>query len=246
MSTAGILIIGNEILTGKIRDENTPYLLDELRGQGVDVGAVHMIPDEVDLIAGEVRAFSERFDHVLTTGGVGPTHDDVTMEAIAQAFHVPLETHAEMERRLREALKDGEPNASQLKMCLLPQGARLIHSRDLWFPLVYVDNVYIFPGIPRLLQAKFESVRTRFTGDPVYLRRVYLCCIESDVAEDLHALLDEFPELLLGSYPRTTARTSESDYLTMLTLESRDEFYMLRAVDSLVGRLQSNVLRVEN
>lgn len=245
MSTAGILIIGNEILSGKIRDENTPYLLDRLRGQGVEVGAVHVIPDDVERIAGEVRAFSERFDHVLTTGGVGPTHDDVTMEAVARAFDAPLETHAEMERKLREALDGSEPNASQLKMCLLPRGARLVHSRDLWFPLVYVRNVYVFPGIPRLLQAKFESVRERFRGAPFHLRRIYLGCIESDVAEQLDELLVEFPELLLGSYPRTDARSSESDYLTMLTLESRDEPYVLRAVDALLGRLQSNVLRVE-
>jgi molybdopterin-biosynthesis enzyme MoeA-like protein len=103
----------------------------------------------------------------------------------------------------------------------------------------------VFPGIPKLLQSKFDSARAHFRGQPFYLRRVYLSCIESDIAQDLHDLLAEFPQLMLGSYPRTTARQSESDYLTMLTVESRDEQYMLRAVDALVARIRVNVMRVE-
>ena len=246
MSSAGILIIGNEILSGKVQDENTPFLLRELRQLGVDVAAVHVIPDEIDVIAKDVREFSERFDYVMTTGGVGPTHDDVTMEAIATAFGVELVVHREMERQLREALKGEDPNESQMKMCMLPRGAELISTPDLWFPLVHMANVFIFPGIPKLLQAKFQSARKNFRGEPYFLRRVYVRCMESDIAQDLHDLLDDFPELLLGSYPRTTARESASDYLTMLTLESRDESYVTRAVQSLVARIpDEQVLRVE-
>jgi molybdenum cofactor synthesis domain-containing protein len=246
MSSAGVLIIGNEILSGKIQDENTPFLLRELRQQGVDVGAVHVIPDEIDVIASDVREFSERFDYVMTTGGVGPTHDDVTMEAVAAAFGVELVIHREMERQLRVALKGQEPNESQMKMCTLPLGAELISTPDLWFPLVRMRNVFIFPGIPKLLQAKFESARQQFRGEPYFLRRVYVRCMESDIAQDLHELLNDFPELLLGSYPRTTPRESASDYLTMLTLESRDETYVTRAVKSLVARIPNEqVLRIE-
>jgi FAD synthetase len=242
VSTAGILIIGNEILSGKVQDENTPYFLRELRALGVEVRAVHVIPDEIEEIALQVRGFSARFDYVLTSGGVGPTHDDLTMDGVARAFGVDLVMHAEMAAQLRRALRGTEPNASQLKMCTLPAGAGLISTPDLWFPLVHVRNVYIFPGIPRLLQAKFESARGTFKGEPYFLRRVYVSCMESDIAQDLHDLLADFPELLLGSYPRTTARASESDYLTMLTLESRDEQYMLRAVDSLVARIPNGAL----
>ncbi len=246
MTTAGLLIIGNEILSGKIQDENTPYLLRELRQQGVDVMAVHVIPDEIDVISSDVRSFSDRFDYVLTTGGVGPTHDDVTMEAVAAAFELDLVVHDEMERQLRNALRGEEPNESQMKMCTLPRGAQLISTPDLWFPLVHLGNVYIFPGIPRLLRAKFESARDAFKGQPYHLRRVYVRCMESDIAQDLHDLLDDFPELLLGSYPRTTARESASDYLTMLTLESRDEGYVVRAVESLVARIpDEHLLRIE-
>ena len=161
MSSAGILIIGNEILSGKVQDENTPYFLRELRAQGVDVRAVHVVPDEIEWIAEEVRSFSARFDYVLTSGGVGPTHDDLTMDGVASAFGVDLVVHEEMEGQLRKALRGTEPNPSQLKMCMLPRGAGLISTPDLWFPLVHVRNVYIFPGIPRLLQAKFELTRLR-------------------------------------------------------------------------------------
>ena len=242
MSTAGILIIGNEVLSGKVEDENAPYLLKELRGQGVDVGRLHVIPDEVDLIADEVRTFSRAFDYVLTTGGVGPTHDDVTMESIALAFGTELVVHSEMESLLRNALKGAAPNPSQMKMCTLPEGAQLIQSHDLWFPLVYVENVYIFPGIPRLLRAKFESARDRFVGAPFHLRKIYMSCIETDIADDLHALLEDFPELRLGSYPRT----SDVDYMTLLTLESRDLAYVDKAVQALVERLPaSRLIRVE-
>ena len=243
MSTAGILIIGNEILTGKIQDENTPYLLRELRRQGVDVPRVHVIPDVVAEIARDVREFSASFDYVLTSGGVGPTHDDVTMDGVAAAFELPLVAHEEMVAMLRGALRGREPNASHMKMCMLPAGANLIATKDLWFPLVYVRNVFIFPGIPRLLQAKFEAARDVFKGSPIYLRRVYVSLIESDIAEELNALLVEFKDLMLGSYPRTTP---DVDYMTMLTLESRDADYAERAAAALVKRIPPGaVVRVD-
>ena len=125
-STAGILIIGNEILSGKFPDENAPYLLKELRTQGVDVERVHTIPDEIDVIADEVARFAAEFTYVITTGGVGPTHDDVTLDGVAQAFGEKLVRHVEMERMLRQAMRDREPNASLLKMCDLPESAELL------------------------------------------------------------------------------------------------------------------------
>lgn len=243
MSTAGIVIIGNEILTGKVQDENAPYLLRELRRQGVDVPRVHVISDSIEEIAHDVGAFARSYDYVLTSGGVGPTHDDVTMEGVAAAFGVPIEQNAEMTGMLLTALRGREPNDSHLKMCRLPVGAKLLTSKDLWFPLVQVRNVFVFPGIPRLLQAKFDAARDAFQGQPVYLRRVYVSLIESDIAADLNELLVEFAELMLGSYPRTS---NEVDYMTMLTLESRDEGYAERAAQSLVKRMPSGtVLRVE-
>ncbi len=244
MSTAGLLIIGNEILSGKVQDENTPYLVRELRALGVDVERIYIVPDEIDVIASHVVDLSRLCDYVLTTGGVGPTHDDVTMEAIATALNVSLVRHPRMEEMLRSALKarEREPNASELKMCQMPDGAELIDTPDLWFPLVKIKNIHIFPGIPKLLQAKFEASKDCFPGEPIYLNRVYVTCMESDIAHSLNELLVEFPELRLGSYPKI----GEPDYRTQLTLESRDQNYLTKAVDSLVGRIPDEVLvRVE-
>jgi molybdenum cofactor synthesis domain-containing protein len=241
MTTAGILIIGNEILSGKVQDENAPYLLRELRALGVDVERVHTIPDEVECIAEEVSRFAKAYQYVITTGGVGPTHDDVTMEGVARAFGVKLIRHPEMEKQLREALRGRDANASLLKMVELPEGADLVATKDLWFPLVTLRNVFIFPGIPSLLKRKFEQVKEQFRGKVIFIRRVFVTAMESDVAEDLHLLLADFPELQLGSYPKIG-----EEYRTLLTLESRDEGYVDRALGALLERLDASVVsRVE-
>jgi FAD synthetase len=242
MSTAGVIIIGNEVLSAKVQDENGPFLLKELRGQGVDVERVSVILDVIDTIADEVRTFSGRYDYVLTSGGVGPTHDDVTLDGVAQAFGLELVQDARMEKLLERAMRGREANDSLLKMTYLPKGSELIETQDLWFPLVKVENVYVFPGVPRLLQAKFHGARERFVGQKVHLRNVYVTCVESDIAQDLHDLLAEFPDVLVGSYPRY----SEEGFRTLITLESRDESYVGRATNSLLGRIPTDyVLRVD-
>ena len=241
MPSAGILIIGNEILSGKVADANSPYFCRELRPLGVDVERIVTIPDEIATIAREVRAMSEAYDVVLTSGGIGPTHDDLTIEGVAAAFELAIEYSESIEARIRRATGE-ELNESQRKMALFPAGATLLDAGDLWFPLVIVRNVHIFPGIPELLRRKFESARDRFRGVPFVLRRVYVKSRESDIAASLHELLREFPELLLGSYPRI----DEESFHVMLTLESRDAGYVERALGSLLARIPATtVFKVE-
>jgi FAD synthetase len=241
MPTAGILVIGNEILSGKVVDTNSPYLCRELRGLGVDVERIITIPDVISVIAEHVRVMSQGFDFVLTSGGIGPTHDDLTIEGVAAAFGASLQHSESILERMRRAM-GSEPNASQRKMAQIPAGATLLDAGDLWFPLVVVGNVYIFPGIPELLRKKFESARERFRGVPFVLKRVYVRSMESEIAEDLHAVLKQFPELLLGSYPRI----QEEAFRVLLTLESRDAGYVQRALDALLERLPASaVFKVE-
>ncbi len=232
MATAGVIIIGNEILSGKVVDLNSPYLCRELRALGVEVERIATIPDDIDVIAREVRAMSDAYDFVFTSGGVGPTHDDLTMDGVAKAFDLPIQVYDSIVERIERA-QGQVANASLIKMAALPAGAALIDAGDLWFPLVVVGNVYVFPGIPELLRRKFESIRERFRGEPFALRCVYVKLLESDIAAELHALLGEFPELLLGSYPRI----GEAEFRVLLTLESRDPGYLQRALDSLLARL---------
>jgi molybdenum cofactor synthesis domain-containing protein len=238
MPTAGILVIGNEILSGKVVDTNSPYLCRELRALGVDVERIVTIPDEIETIASHVKAMHLAYDYVFTSGGIGPTHDDLTIDGIALAFGRKLEHSESIAGRIERATGK-PPNASQLKMAQVPAGATLIDAGDLWFPLVVVENVFIFPGIPELLRKKFESARDRFRGIPFVLKRVYVTRMESDIAEHLHELLAEFPELHLGSYPRI----SEESFRVLLTLESRDAGYVQRALDSLLGRLPEGAVR---
>ena len=230
--TAGIVIIGNEILSGKVQDINAAYLLRELRVLGVDVKKVSVIPDEIDVIAMEVLTFSRQFDIVFTSGGVGPTHDDVTMEGIAKAFGRQVIRHPELEHLLRSRY-GGELNEARLKLTEVPEGADLVREDGLWLPAVTVENVFIFPGIPDLLRQKFESIKERFREQPYFLRRVYVKEGEGNIAACLYDLLREFPDLLLGSYPDI----HNASYKVMLTLESKDERYVHSALERLLTLL---------
>ena len=239
MPTAGILVIGNEILSGKVVDTNSPYLCRELRALGVDVERIITIPDNIEVIAEHVRMMHKAYDLVFTSGGIGPTHDDMTIDGIALAFGRPLEHSESIAARLERAAAGKTLNASQLKMAQVPAGATLIDAGDLWFPLVVVENVYIFPRIPELHPKKFESARERFRGVPFVLKRVYVTRMESEIAQHLHELLAEFPDLHLGSYPKI----QDESFRVMLTLESRDAGYVQRALDSLLGRLPDGAVR---
>lgn len=237
MPTAGILVIGNEILSGKVVDTNSPYLCRELRDLGVDVERIVTIPDLVEVIAAEVKEMSRAYDFVFTSGGIGPTHDDLTIEGVAAAFGRPVERSESITERLRRS-RSGELNESLLKMAMVPAGATLLDAGDFWFPLVIVENVYIFPGIPELLKRKFETARDRFRGVPFVTRRVYVKQYESEIAASLNELLKEFPELMLGSYPKIR----QESFRVVLTLESRDEDYVQRALDSLLSRLPAEAI----
>jgi FAD synthetase len=237
MSTAALLVIGNEILSGKVRDTNSPYLSIELRKLGVDLERILTIPDVIDIIAFETRAMSEAYDFVFTSGGIGPTHDDLTMDAIAKAFDLDIVLNQSMVDRMARYSK-APINDAMKKMALIPKGAEVLDVGGLGFPVVVISNVYIFPGIPELFEKKFDSIRDRFVGVPFQLRRIYVRENESDIAEMLNALLKEFPKLMLGSYPRI----NERDYRVLLTLESRDPDYVNRATDTLVRRLPSDAI----
>ena len=230
--TAGIIIIGNEILSGKTKDQNSPYLVRELRDLGVDVRKISVIPDELNIISVEVRDFSKSYNYVFTTGGVGPTHDDLTMEGIAAAFGNCIRRHPELEACIRHfyspELIDGN-----LRMADVPEGARLVGGKGMWFPVVAVENVYVFPGVPEILQRKFERIKETFREEPFYLREVYLKADEGQIAATLHWVLEDFPELLLGSYPYF----DHPVYSIKLTLESKDPSYLDRGYAALLSML---------
>ena len=230
--TAGIIVIGNEILSAKTRDENSVYLARELRDLGVDVRKISVVPDDLSLISKEVREFSRSYDYVFTTGGVGPTHDDLTMDGIAAAFGRGILRHSELEATLRRNYSD-DLIEGNLRMADIPDGARLVGGGGMWFPVIAVENVYIFPGVPQILQRKFERIKEMFREAPFYLREVYLLADEGQIAGILHQVLADSPELLLGSYPYLDNR----EYSIKITLESKDLAYLERTYATLLAEL---------
>jgi molybdenum cofactor synthesis domain-containing protein len=239
--SAGIVIIGNEILSGKVTDTNSPFLSRELRKLGVTLRRITTIPDEVDLIATTVKEFADAYEIVFTSGGVGPTHDDVTMEGVARAFGRKVVRHPELDRRLREYLGQNA-NAARMRMADVPDGSELIVDQRLGFPTIKCENVYVLPGIPEILEQKFLALKERFTASPYHLRVVFSRDGEGAIAEHLNATVAKFPDLLLGSYPKL----GDPEYAVKLTLESKDQAYVEAALHHLLSLLPAEaVVRTE-
>jgi molybdenum cofactor synthesis domain-containing protein len=235
--TAGIILIGNEILSGKIRDENAAYLCRELRTLGVDVRRIAVIPDEVGLIADEVATFTKAFDLVFTSGGVGPTHDDVTIEGVARAMAVPVVRHPDLVALLERYYR-GNVTEAALRMAEIPEGAELVTGGTLRFPTILMRNVYVLPGVPEIFRQKFDALRERFRDHPIHLKNVFVRIGEGMLAEYLNRLLQSFPLLQLGSYPEF----SNPEYQVKVTLESRDRGYLEQALGDFLARLPADAV----
>jgi FAD synthetase len=239
--SAGVVVIGNEILSGKVVDTNSPYLASELRSLGVTLQRIATIPDELPVIAKEVSFHHETYDIVFTSGGVGPTHDDVTMEGIALALGRKVIEHPDIADRLRAFYGD-KINAARLKMAEVPEGAELVFEGHLNFPIVQAENIFILPGIPELFREKFLAMKARFAVDPYFLRVIYMRAIESSLARHLNATLEAFPDLQLGSYPKL----GDPEYSVRVTLESKDQEYVNRAFSHLLAQLPpERIVRTE-
>jgi molybdenum cofactor synthesis domain-containing protein len=235
--TAGIVVIGDEILSGKFPDQNAPLLIGELRALGVSLKRIAVVPDEVTVIADAVALFSRSFDHVFTSGGVGPTHDDVTMEGIASAFDTRVVRHPRLEELLRtfyrEALKE-----SHLRLAEIPEGAELVIGEGADWPVVCYRNVYILPGVPSLFARKFQSIRERFRVAPFVTARIYCLGDEGMIAPQLNVAVRAHPAVRFGSYPRF----GEPDYRILLTLEGKDHGAVQAALSFLASDLGSSLV----
>ena len=235
--TAAIIVIGNEILSGKVIDTNAAFLTQELRRLGVALRRILIILDDLDEIAEAIRTYQPAFDVIFTSGGVGPTHDDVTISGIARGLNRRVIRDPTLEQMIRDYSGDRISEA-RLKMAEVPEGAELIADSTLKFPTVRVENIYILPGIPELFREKFLSIKNRFAVDPYFLRVVYTRAMESTLAAYLNETVAAFPLLQLGSYPKL----GDPEYSVRVTLESKDKDYVDRAFDHLVSQLPAEVI----
>lgn len=235
--TVSVLVIGDEILTGNFRDENTPWLIDRCRLAGLDLRRIVVLPDLVDVIAAEVATCSAACDWVFTTGGVGPTHDDVTMEGIAAAFGLPMERRAELAALLRQKMGE-QANEDALRMADLPHGSELWWDGEIFFPQVVTRNVVIFPGVPALMRMKFEAVAHRFGGVPAHSTRLTTTQPEPLIAACLRQAQQQWPTVHIGSYPRYEQRP----WTVIVILESRDAPALAACHAWLADRLAGHLL----
>lgn len=216
--TAGLVIIGNELLSGRVPDENTPFLTRRLYELGVEVREIRVVADEMDTIATAVREASERFDFVFTSGGIGPTHDDLTIPAVAMALNRKVVSSPGLERLLKQYYGVDELTLAQGRLAEIPEGAELIYPEGTDYPQVVLGNVYIFPGIPSLLRKKFELIASLFEGEPLHFRKLEMEVSETDIAGVVSAAAERFPAVRIGSYPRHLGNRWEVE----LTFEARD------------------------
>jgi len=241
LETAGIIIIGNEILSGKVTDINSPYLCKELRNLGVEVQQIITIPDIPEIIGRTARDFSEQFSWVFTSGGIGPTHDDITVASIAKGFGIELFEAPQIMKAIQNYHGD-KMTAAHRRMAMIPEGSELIEYAEGRSPQLKFRNIFVFPGIPEYLKIRFAGIKERFRTTPIVLKQIYLKADEGEIANSLDATMAEFPQLMLGSYPKV----SGSDYDVKLTLECRDSEYLDKALNFLCERLPEEcILRFE-
>lgn len=201
--TVALIVVGNEILSGRTQDTNTSWLAEKLNGMGIVLHQVRVVPDIEEEIIKAVTELRDGVDYVFTTGGIGPTHDDITAESIAHAFNVELELNKEAyDILVNHYGSEEQVTAPRKKMAMIPVGASLINNPVSGAPGFQIGNVFVMAGVPRIMQAMFDDVKTRLSrGKPVLSNTIACSLAESEIAEPLEAVQKNYPSVNIGSYP---------------------------------------------
>ena len=199
---ASILIIGNEILSGRTQDTNTSTLATWLNTIGVNVSEVRVIPDVEEIIVETLNLLRSTHDYVFTTGGIGPTHDDITAQSVSRAFGIKYEIHKEAFKILEAYYKPGEFNEGRQKMVWMPENAELILNPTSGAPGFSVNNVFCLPGVPSILKSMLGGLKNRIVGgQPILSHTISLRTVESEIASSLTKVQNKNKEVEIGSYP---------------------------------------------
>lgn len=240
MRTAAALIIGNELLSGKIADANVVVLARALRSLGVVFRRVVMVLDDIDVIADEVRTLASSHDYLFTSGGVGPTHDDVTIDAVAKAFGVSSVASAPMEQMLRDYYGD-RLREGHMRMARVPEGARLASKPHMPWPAIIMQNVWVLPGVPEIFQAKMPLVREMVGSDkPFVSLSVHTTMDEGTLKPMLDQVVRDYADVEIGSYPRWGG----TDYRTKLTFDGVEAERVQAARDAFATSLPAETIVV--
>ena len=199
---AGILIIGNEVLSGRTKDINTSTLATWLNSIGIKVNEVRVIPDDEKIIIDTVNEIRKKFTYVFTTGGIGPTHDDITAESISKAFGIEYNFHKEAFKILQSYYKPGEFNEGRQKMAKMPITSNLILNPTSGAPGFCVENVFCLPGVPSILKSMLGGLKNKIVGgEPILSHTISLRTVESEIANSLTKVQEENKDVEIGSYP---------------------------------------------
>lgn len=201
--SAALIIIGNEILSGRTHDTNTPWIAEKLVGKGIILTEVRVVQDVESAIITAIREMKGKVDYLFTTGGIGPTHDDITAQAVAAAFDTKLELNSEaLDMMIAHYGRAEDITPARKKMAMIPVGATLIDNPVSGPPGFKMENVYVMAGVPRIMQAMFDNIMSMLTsGKPVLSNTIACSLQESVVAEKLEEIQHRYPEVSIGSYP---------------------------------------------
>ena len=228
--TACVIVIGNEILSGRTQDINLNHIATTLGDWGIQVHHARVIPDDEAIIVTTINEVRAAYDYVFTTGGIGPTHDDITAVCIAKAFAVPVIQHPEIAERIRQRPAPEDIMASRLLMARVPEGASLIENPSGGPQGFVMENVYVMAGIPRVMQAMLSSLEGSLnSGDVVHSFSIRAYLGESQISEPLGKVQDEFSDLDIGSYPFL----AEDRYGTMLVIRGTNLEDIQNAADAI-------------
>ena len=233
--TAAVVVIGNEVLSGRIQDANVHFLANAFRSLGIRLREARVVPDVPEAIIEAVNELRARHDYVMTTGGIGPTHDDITAECVARAFGVALERNAEAASIL-EAYYGDDINEARMRMANVPAGATLLENPVSRAPGFQIGNVFVLPGVPRIMQAMFDGFKHRLVGGRAVLSRTVTAFIpESYAAKGLAEIQERHPEAEIGSYPHFRQRR----FGTSLVVRSTDAASLAAATEEVIALVRS-------
>ena len=235
--TAAVLVIGDEILSGRTKDKNIGFIADYLTAIGIDLKEVRVVSDDETAIVEAINALRAKYTYVFTTGGIGPTHDDITADCIAKAFGVELEFHPEAVRLLKERLAKtgGELNEARMRMARIPRGAALVANKVSGAPGFWTGNVITMAGIPTVMQAMLDEVAPQLkTGTKLISETIRADAKEGDVGTELGLIAKAHPETIIGSYPFFDEKLGPN---TNIVVRSRDADKLAAAKTAIEGML---------
>jgi molybdenum cofactor synthesis domain-containing protein len=244
--TAAVLVIGDEILSGRTKDKNIGYIAEYLTGLGIDLQEVRVVPDVEAEIVAALNALRARYTYVFTTGGIGPTHDDITADSVAKAFGVPIDYHPRAVEiiRARIAQTGGVMNEARMRMTRVPAGGELVLNKISGAPGFWIGNVIVMAGIPSVMQAMLEYVTPQLkTGARMLSETVRADCREGDIGTELGEVAKMHPDVAIGSYPFIDEKNSANTHVVMRARDPQKLAAAKRAVEAMLMRVKAELAK---